>query len=219
MGGVRRQLHPPSEQHGHAALADVPGTSRATAVSRGRWIPRAAARGTSRPGSCGIGAFAGRYQRRRDRREGEVRSSGTASARGRQNQTRTGASERTLAAQLEHPIAAAHGRHGAHDDPSPGCGVGLASARRLQLDHAFMWAPRGAGVASKPQWKTGPAPGLSRSAGPLGAGAASAEASPRLAPSSERVDVPSLSVPLRAPERGCGGARRGSSSATAGSAW
>jgi hypothetical protein len=91
---------------------------------------------TSRPGSAGSSSIAGRYQRRDDPRargDADARSSGTANARRRHGSDQHRASERTLAAQLETPSAAAAPACSAHDQPTPHEGVGDPSATRLQL--------------------------------------------------------------------------------------
>jgi hypothetical protein len=96
---------------------------------------------TSRPGSAGNGSIAGRYQRRRDSRDGAAdgRSSGTASARGHHGSTKPRARERTLAAQLDQGSTAEQELVGAHVDVPPQRGVGDPSGTRLELRDAFMW--------------------------------------------------------------------------------
>ena len=108
---------------------------------------------TTRPGSGGSGARAGRYQTRRAwRREAEKCSSGTASARGPRRITGD-AGERTLAAQLAEPRTHRAAAPSGARQPAPEIGIADPSDERLQFGAAFIWAPRGAAVASKPRTK------------------------------------------------------------------
>ena len=125
-----------------------------------------------RPGSGGSGSRAGRYQRRRAtaRRDEERCSSGTASARAHASRAGANAGEQTLAAQLTEPAAGRCGRLQAQQDLPPNQGLRI----RPQSGYSsgtHMWAPRGAGVASKAaNERPGREPGLSRSCGARGAG-------------------------------------------------
>ena len=111
--------------------------------------------------------------------EADARSSGTASARRRQHRTRHDrrrADARGAAEPADRSRADGLSRRTTTQPLGEGLAIrppgGYSSAQ------AFMWAPRGAGVASKPQRKTGPAPGLSRSAAGRTAGRGSGRTRP-----------------------------------------